>query len=66
MKYTKEDLVITLTEDDVEFVEDKVQDIGEEVVHATKAQIKEIMEKLMEFHETIQKLQSHAVLQATS
>jgi hypothetical protein len=32
MKYTKEDPVITLTEDDVEFMKDKVQDRGEEVV----------------------------------
>jgi hypothetical protein len=37
MKYTKEDSHITLIEDDVEFVADKVQDREEEVVYATEA-----------------------------
>ena len=36
MKYIKEDPVITLIEDDVEFTLDKVQDRGKEVVHAAK------------------------------
>jgi hypothetical protein len=54
MKYTKEGPVITLTEDDVEFVADKVQDRGEDVVHAAEAQREEIMAKLIEFHETLQ------------
>jgi hypothetical protein len=35
MKYTKEDPIITLTEDDAEFMAEKVYDRGEEVVHAT-------------------------------
>jgi hypothetical protein len=35
MKYTKEGPIITLTEDDVEFVVDKVQDRGEYVVCTT-------------------------------
>jgi hypothetical protein len=54
MKYTKEDPVITLTEDDVEFMEDKVQDRGEEVVHAAESQREEIMDKLIEFCENLQ------------
>jgi hypothetical protein len=64
-KYTMEDPVITLTEDDVEFITDKVQDRGEEVVHVAEAQREEIMAKLIEVHETLQQLQSQAVPQAT-
>jgi hypothetical protein len=66
MKYTKEYPFITLIEDDVEFITDKVQDKGEEVVRIAKAHIEDIMEKLIEFHETIQQLQSHAIPQATT
>jgi hypothetical protein len=61
MKYTKEDQVITLREDDANFMEDKVQDRGEEVVGCVESQRQEIMAKLIEFHETIQQLQIHAI-----
>jgi hypothetical protein len=60
-----EDPVITLTEDDVELVMDKVQDRGEEVVCIAEAQREEIMAKLIEVHETLQQLWSQAVPQAT-
>jgi tRNA A37 N6-isopentenylltransferase MiaA len=66
MKYTKKGPVITLTEDDVEFMVDKVQDRGEDVVHITEAQREEIMAKLIEFHDTLQQLQIHTVQQATT
>jgi hypothetical protein len=66
MKYTKEGPVITLTEDDVEFVADKVQDRGEDVVCVAESQREEIMAKLIEFHETLQQLQIHTVQQATT
>jgi hypothetical protein len=56
MKYTTEDPFITLIEDDAEFIVEKVQDRGEEVVHIAVAQRKEIMEKLIEVHETLQNL----------
>jgi hypothetical protein len=55
------DPVITLTEDDDELVMDKFQDRGEEVVCVAKAQREEIMAKLIEFHETLQQIQSQAV-----
>jgi hypothetical protein len=54
MKYTKEGPVITLTDDDTEFVENKVKDRGEDVIRAAEAQREEIMEKIIEFHETLQ------------
>jgi hypothetical protein len=40
--------------------------MGEEVVHVVEAQREEIMAKLIEVHETIQQLLSHAVPQATT
>jgi hypothetical protein len=36
MKYTKKPPVITLIEDDVEIVEKKVQDMGEDLVHVAE------------------------------
>lgn len=61
MKYTKEGPVITLKEDDVEFMVDKVQDRGEDVVCAAEALREEIMNKLIEFHANLQQLQMHTV-----
>jgi NACalpha-BTF3-like transcription factor len=57
MKYHKNPPTITITEDDVELVADKVQDRGEDVVRATEAQREEIMEKLVEVHDILQRLQ---------
>ena len=51
-KYTMKEPVITLIEDDAEFVADK----GEEVVCIAEAQREDIVEKIIEFHETIQQL----------
>jgi nucleoside-triphosphatase THEP1 len=65
-KYVMKDLVITLIEDDVELVTDKVQDRGEEVVCIEKAQREEIMAKIIEFHETLQQISIQAVPQATT
>jgi nitrogen regulatory protein PII-like uncharacterized protein len=66
-KYETEELDITLTEDDVELVVDKVQDRGEKVVRIVEVQEEEIMENLLEIHENIQQLQiqegSHATMQ---
>jgi hypothetical protein len=66
MKYHKNPPVVTLTEDNVEIVADKVQDRGEDVVHATKAQREDIMEKLLDFHDTLQKIHIFTVHQDTS
>jgi nucleoside-triphosphatase THEP1 len=55
-----EDPIITLIENDVEFIMDKVQDMGEEVVHITEEKREEIMANIIEVHETIQQLQSQA------
>jgi gamma-glutamyl phosphate reductase len=57
MKYHKKPPVITITEDDVKLVADKVQDIGEYVVRVVEAQREEIMDKLVEVHDTLQRLQ---------
>jgi hypothetical protein len=57
MKYHKNPPTITITEDDAEFVADKVQDRGEDAVCATEAQREEIMEKLVEVHDILQRLQ---------
>jgi len=51
-----EDPIITLIEDDVEFIMDKVQDMGEEVVHITEEKREEIMANIIEVHETIKQL----------
>jgi len=53
MKYIMEDPIITLIEDDVELVMDKVQDTGEEVVCIVEVQREEIMAKIIEVHETL-------------
>jgi hypothetical protein len=37
MKYHKKHPIITITEDDAELVEDKVQDRGDDVVRTTEA-----------------------------
>jgi hypothetical protein len=66
MKYTKKPPVITLTEDDVELVADKVQDRGEDVVHTVEAQREEIMVKLVDFHDTLQRMHIFTVQQATT
>jgi hypothetical protein len=47
MKYHKNPPTITITEDDSEFIADKVQDREEDVVCAVEAQREEIMEKLV-------------------
>jgi hypothetical protein len=54
--YVTEDPVITLTEDDVELVTNKVQYRGEEVVLITHSQREEIMAKHIEVHEYLQQL----------
>jgi hypothetical protein len=56
MKDTKEDPFITLTEDDVEFMVEKAQDRGEEVVYVVEAHREDVISKLIESHETLQKL----------
>jgi hypothetical protein len=61
MKYHKNPPTITITEDDAELVADKVQDRGEDVVRATEAQREEIMEKLVEVHDILQRLQLNTV-----
>jgi hypothetical protein len=66
MKYTKEGPIITLTEDDAEFMVNKVQDRVRNVVHGEKSQREEIMSKLIEVHENIQELQIHTVSHATT
>jgi hypothetical protein len=65
MKYHKKPPVITITEDDVELVADKVQDRGEDVVCTTEVQREEIMAKLVEVHDTLQRLQIPTVQQFT-
>jgi hypothetical protein len=57
MKYHKNPSSITIIEDYGEFVAYKVQDRGEDVVCATKAQKEEIMETLVEVHDILQRLQ---------
>jgi hypothetical protein len=61
MKYHKNPPMITITEDDVELVANKVQDRGEDVVCATEVQREEIMEKLVEVHDILQRLQLNTV-----
>jgi nucleoside-triphosphatase THEP1 len=51
-----EDPIITLIEDDAEFIMDKVQGTGEEVVHITEEKREEIMANIIEVHETIKQL----------
>jgi hypothetical protein len=66
MKYHKNPPTITITEDDVELVADKVQDRGEDVVRATEAQREEIMEKLVEVHDILQRLQLNTMHHPTT
>jgi hypothetical protein len=61
MKYHKNPPVLTITEDDAEFVADKVQDRGENAVLAAEVQREEIMEKLVEVHDILQRLQISTV-----
>ena len=61
MKYQKNPPVLTIIEDDVDFIANKVQDIGENGVLAAKAQREEIMEKLVEVHEILHSLQISTV-----
>jgi hypothetical protein len=56
MKYHKNPPIITVTEDDVELVADKVQDKGEDLVRTIESQREEIMAKLVEVHDTLQRL----------
>jgi hypothetical protein len=49
MKYHKNPLVLTITEDDVEFVSDKVHDRGENALVSAEAQREDIMNNLEEF-----------------
>jgi hypothetical protein len=56
MNYHKNPPILTITEDDVEFIVDKFQYRGEDVVHATDAQREEIMEKLVELHDILHRL----------
>jgi nucleoside-triphosphatase THEP1 len=57
-KYETKDLVITLTEDDVDLVVEKFQDRGEEVVLIVESQHKEIITKIIQVHENLQQLQT--------
>jgi hypothetical protein len=66
MKYHKKPPVITITEDDAELVEYKVQDRGEDVVCITEAQMEEIISKMVEFHDTLQRLQIPTMKQFTT
>jgi hypothetical protein len=65
MKYHNKPPIITITEDDVELVADKVQDRSKNVVRTIEAQREEIMAKLVEFHENIQRLHIPIVHQFT-
>jgi hypothetical protein len=56
IKYTTKYPTITLTKDDAKFVVDKIQGRGEEVVCIVEAQREDIMDKLIEVHETLQQL----------
>jgi hypothetical protein len=66
MKYHKKPPVITIIEDDVELVADKVQDMGEDVVRTAEVQRGEIMANLVEFHDTLQRLQIPTMQQFTA
>jgi recombinational DNA repair ATPase RecF len=66
MKYHKNPPTITITKDDVELVAEKLQDRGEDVVRATKAQREEIMEKLVEVHDILQRLQLNTMHHPTT
>jgi hypothetical protein len=52
MKYHKKPPILTITEDDVELVADKVQD----TFLTTEEQREEIMANLMEFNDTLQRI----------
>jgi hypothetical protein len=66
MKYHKKPPVITIIEDDVEIVADKVQDEGENLVRTREVRREEIMDKLMEVHDTLQRLHIPTKQQFTS
>jgi tetrahydromethanopterin S-methyltransferase subunit G len=63
MKAQKKAPELTITEDDAELVEDKVQDQGEEALYVTESQREEIMKKLMEVKETLESLQINVMQQ---
>jgi len=69
MKYHKNPPIITITKYDVELVAEKVQDRGEDVVCTKKAQREEIMEKIVEVHDILHRLQvntmHHSTMQQT-
>jgi hypothetical protein len=69
MKYHKNPPTITIKEDNVNMVAEKVQGRGEDLVCATKVQREEIMEKLVEVHDILQRLQlnttHHPTMQQT-
>jgi hypothetical protein len=57
MKYHKNPPVLIITEDDAKFIADKVQDRGENEILAVEVKREEIMEKLVEVHDILQRLQ---------
>jgi hypothetical protein len=66
MKYHKNPPVLTITEDDAKFIAEKVQDRGENAVLAAEEQREEIMEKLVELHDILQRLQVSTVHHPTT
>jgi hypothetical protein len=66
MKYHKNTPMITIIEDDAELVAEKFQDRGEDVVRATEVKREEIMEKLVEVHDILQRLQLNIVHHPTA
>jgi hypothetical protein len=64
MKYHKKPPIIILIEEDVEIVANKV-DRGEDVVHIDEAHREEIMEKLVDVHDTLKRMYIFTFKQAT-
>jgi hypothetical protein len=63
MKVQKKTPQLTITEDDVELVANKVQDRGEEALYVTESQREELMKKLMEVKEVLESLQINVAQQ---
>jgi hypothetical protein len=61
-----EDSVITLIKDNVEFIVEKFQEIGEETVCIAVVQRENIMAKLIEVYENLQQLRSQEGPQVTT
>jgi hypothetical protein len=61
MNYHKNPPVLTIKEEDAEFVVDKIQDRGENIVIATEAQREKIMEKLVELHDILHRMQQSKI-----